>query len=236
MADYPDWTDLVQIIGADIMVPIDMQGAYIMMPVDIQAQYVTLSIDITAQSVGDITVDIAAQSIGNIAVNIAASAVTLNVAIQSSAVTLNVDITAQTLGDITISIDAQTVGVYLNPDWQVKAGNGKVLVVDSTNKTFGQNDYTSYTVPAGKTYYITDLSLGAHAYGVDDAVYPQVCDVYLYNQTDGVAVGRVGGYGGGSVSFPSPRIITTGKELRLYVVSHTYAACTMHGVCGGYVI
>lgn len=62
--DYPDWSRLIQVIGSDIMIPIDIQGAYIMMPVDIQAQYVNLNIDIVAQTVGDINIDIDAQSVG----------------------------------------------------------------------------------------------------------------------------------------------------------------------------
>lgn len=64
MADYPDWTDLVHIVGTDIMVAIDLQAAYVQMPVDIQAQYITLAIDITAQTIENITIDIEAQSVG----------------------------------------------------------------------------------------------------------------------------------------------------------------------------
>lgn len=63
MADYPDWTDLVHIVGTDIMIAIDLQGAYIMMPIDIQAQYIDLDINIKSQTV-DITIDIEAQSVG----------------------------------------------------------------------------------------------------------------------------------------------------------------------------
>lgn len=38
--DYPDWTDMVQLIGTDIMLAIDIQGGYIMVPVDWQSQFV----------------------------------------------------------------------------------------------------------------------------------------------------------------------------------------------------
>ena len=118
MGDYPDYTDLVQLVGSDIMAPIDIQGAYIMLPVDIQAQYVTLEMDIVAQSIGNIAIDIAAQTVGNIGIdikaqtlaqlniNLAASAITLNVNIQTSAVTLNVNITGSTTLDINIASQA----------------------------------------------------------------------------------------------------------------------------------
>ena len=73
--DYPDYTSLMQIIGSDIMVPIDIQGAYIMMPVDLQAQYITLEIDIVAQSVGNIGIDISAQTVGDITINFNAQSI-----------------------------------------------------------------------------------------------------------------------------------------------------------------
>lgn len=77
MADYPDWTDLVHIIGTDIMVAIDLQGAYIMMPVDIQAQYLTLDINIKAAAVTldinitaqDVDINIATSSTQNIVID-----------------------------------------------------------------------------------------------------------------------------------------------------------------------
>lgn len=61
--DYPDWTDLIHLVGTDIMLAIDVQGAYIMMPVDIQGQIGELNINITASEV-IITIDIEAQSVG----------------------------------------------------------------------------------------------------------------------------------------------------------------------------
>lgn len=61
--DYPDWTNMVNIIGTDIMIAMDIQGSMIMVPVDIQAQYVDLDINIKAQDV-TIDIDIDAQSVG----------------------------------------------------------------------------------------------------------------------------------------------------------------------------
>ena len=135
MADYPDYTDLMHIVGTDItipieieasvvtleinlvaaeiMMPMDIQGAYIMMPVDIQAQYLTLDIDITAQSVGNIRIDLAAQSIGNIAINIAASAITLDINIKSitGGVTFNI---GTVTGTVNMNIKSITAGVTFN--------------------------------------------------------------------------------------------------------------------------
>lgn len=157
MSDYPDYTSLLQIIGSDIMVPIDLQGAYIMMPVDIQAQYVTLDIDIVAQSVGNISIDIAAQSIGNLTVNIAASAITLDINIASSAVTLNVDIAAQTIGNLTIDIKAQSVAVFTARDWAASIGLGLNVYAQEDLAGNASGNAIDVTVPTGKVCYVDDL-------------------------------------------------------------------------------
>ncbi|GAI97711.1 unnamed protein product, partial [marine sediment metagenome] len=62
MGDYPDYTDIMRLIGSDVMVPIDIQAAYLMMPVDIQAQWVTLDINIKAKEV-TLTIEIEAQTV-----------------------------------------------------------------------------------------------------------------------------------------------------------------------------
>ena len=81
MGDYPDYTDLVQLVGSDIIVPIN-----------IQTQSITLAMDIVAQTVGNIGIDIKAQTLAELNVNIIASAVTLNINIASQTVNLNVNI------------------------------------------------------------------------------------------------------------------------------------------------
>lgn len=136
-SDYPDWTDLIHLVGTDIMLAIDIQGAYIMTPVDIQAQYLTLEIDIKAQSIEAIKVDITTQTLESI----------------------NVDITAQTIGDILIDIDAQSIGIYLQPDWMVREGaqkylNGTLIAVSSGSG--GNAVY--YALAAGRTFWVYFIS------------------------------------------------------------------------------
>lgn len=128
MGDYPDHTTLMQVIGSDVMIPIDIQAGYIMVPIDIQAQYVTLEIDIVAQTVGNIAIDIAAQTVGNLAVNIAASAVTLNMNLQSSSITLNVNVTNATInvaGSVSIT---GTPSVTISGTPTVTVSSGTVTI------------------------------------------------------------------------------------------------------------
>jgi len=156
MADYPDYTSLMQIIGSDIMVPIDVQAAYIMMPIDIQAQYVTLEIDIIAQSVGNIAIDIAAQTLGNIAVNIAASAVTLNVSIASIAggVTFNIGTVSGT-----VNVAIQSSAVTLNIAIQSSA---VTLNVNITNTTINVSGSVTATISGTVSINITAQNVGVY--------------------------------------------------------------------------
>lgn len=230
MGDYPDYTDIMQIIGSDIMVPMDIQAAYIMMPIDLQAayiqmpvdiqsQYVTLDIniktsealvnvDIAAQAVGNIGIDIKAQTVGNINVDIAAQTVG-NLAVNiAEAVTLNIDITAQTIADLKINIDAQNVGVYLQPEWSAKRDEDKVI-------RRVNDGYTDYPVPGTKTLYIGSLSFHLAASVGADADKNQIGAVELTDQTAGLIIASVGGNGGGAVTFATPLIIPGGHTARL---------------------
>jgi hypothetical protein len=186
--DYPDYTDIMQIIGSDIMIPIDLQAAYIMMPVDIQAQYLTLDIDIIAQSVGNLDVNIAAADIG----------------------TISIDISAQTIGDITVSIDAQSLGIYLQPEWQSKAGKtwkfrGQQAVGANTFATV-----TCGTAPPDVAYFVTDVSimtitnparLAAHFFKSVDATTTSLC--------------QIGGNCGASHPFRTPPKLVEGEYLKI---------------------
>jgi len=54
VTDYPDYTSLLQIVGSDITVPIDIETATIG----------NIEVDIKAQSITDLRIDIEAQSVG----------------------------------------------------------------------------------------------------------------------------------------------------------------------------
>ncbi len=191
--DYPDYTRAQQIIGSDIMVPIDIQGSYIMMPVDIQAQYVTLQIDIVAQTIGNLAVNIAANTAGNITVNIA----------------------AQSLSNLNINLNAQTVAIMYGGEWGAKEGNGKSVIVGLSNSAYGSIAFGDYVVTTGKTLFVNSMSFYVYAYAAANADLPQIAAIYLYNQSDSVYLPMLGGNGGAGITFPSPIRMSSGKTLRL---------------------
>jgi len=214
MGDYPDWTDLVQIVGADIMVPIDIQGAYIMMPVDIQAQYVNLDIDIVAQSVGNIAIDLVAQSVGDI----------------------TVDIKAQSIEHLDIDIEAQHVGVYLQPDWTALQGKDKNF--NALTAALATGFYTSaeYAVPEGKTLYITHIAgwcFSSSDVNRDEIV---IMGISIYDETAGAYVFASGGNGGCATNLSKPIVIP--EEHTVWLMSWNFSAhpCDVRVSAGGYEI
>ena len=240
MGDYPDWTDLVQVVGADIMVPIDVQGAYIMLPVDIQAQYVTLEMDIVAQTIGNIDVDIAAQSVGNIAVSIAASAVTLDVKITASSVTLNVNIAASSVtltvsvsGTAQIDIETQSVGVSFQGEWQVEQGKQKHFRGSGTNISSGNfATVVSYTVPSGKNLYVYSFCFAIRATDAADRNNNQIGIASLFRAD--AAYLDFGANGGGSYTLGAPMKVAAYESINLLVYNMANHNCNLTGSVLGY--
>lgn len=212
MADYPDYFELIQIVGADIMVPIDVQGAYIMMPVDIQAQYLTLEIDVAAQSVGNIAIDLVAQTIGNLAVNIS----------------------AQDLAQLTIDIDAQSVGIYLQPEWAALQGLDKNFVGVKADAGFNDWARATYVVPAGKTLYLCGASFSISPTLAANADKMHIGRLYVQYSAPVVQVCCSGGNGGGGVVFPKPGVIPTGKTLYMEAICYADHECYLWITCWGY--
>jgi len=206
--DYPDWTRLIQLIGADIMMPIDVQAAYIMMPIDIQAQYVNLEVDIVAQTVGNIGIDIKAATIGNI----------------------GIDIKANTLGNLTIDIEAQSIGIYLKADWEVLQGTDKNLSGYAECPDGSATFVIDYTVVADTAFIICQwgFNLAADCGG-------QASLWFRHNATD-ARLAMTGGRMGNSQSFSKPIAVVAGDHIKLSVFQVSGAAVYGYGCVGGYEI
>lgn len=212
MGDYPDYTDIMVIVGAEIMVPIDLQAAYVMMPVDIQAQLVTLEIDIVAQTVGNIKIDLAAQTVGNILV----------------------DIKAQTIGNINIDIETQSVGVYLQPEWAAKTGIDMNFGFISQEVESNVEHEASYTVTAGKKLYITNFNGQLNASGVEDLDKNQMIFAYIYDQTGGGGTCPIGGNGGFSICLSEPVVFDSQHLIKFRAKNVSGHTCLMSLEAIGY--
>ncbi len=213
MADYPDYTRAMQIIGTSVTLPISIITSAITLSVDVVAWNVgTLSVDIAAQSVGNIAIDLAAQSVGNITVNIA----------------------AQSLTNLNINLSAQTVAIMYGGEWGASQGGGKSVGVGVTSTYYGQATYADYTVTTGKTLYIYSLSFYSYAAAAANADLPQIGAIWLQNYTDSIILPTLGGNGGGGITFPSPIRFNSGKVVRLNIGAFANHPMTMYAIWAGW--
>ncbi len=228
MADYPDYTQLFNLVGSDIMVPIDIQGAYIMLPVDIQAQWATLEISIVAQTVEFLTVDIAAQTIDKLDINLAASDIILSVNLAASVIILDINIKSIT-GGVTFNIEniegpfnifigtIQTVGLYLQPDWAAKTEEQKYFCLVSVHLDPVGDDRMSYPVPGDKTLFITNFSGRAWASVAEDRELQQNIHGYIEDHTDEECLLNIGGNCGFTTNPVVPIKIPGGHTVYFWV-------------------
>ncbi len=153
---------------------------------DIEAQTIEqLNIDIIAQTLATLDVDLVAQTLGS----------------------LNVDIIAQTIGNIAINILQQAVGIFLQPEWSAKEGTDKDFDVVEVDMPWLGSASGNYTVPAGKTLYITDCSFMIRATYAADSDHPLPFFGYLYDETTGVYLARISGNVGVSKVFTKPGVV-----------------------------
>jgi hypothetical protein len=223
--DFEDSVAEINVFGSDIQIPIDVQGSYIQMPIDIQGQYITLEIDIVAQTIGNIKMDIAAQTIGNLAINIAAVSVgNLNVNISAQSVTVNMD------------VKAQSVAVKSQAEWSPQAGQQKYVTGSGLNRASGSGVAADYSVPSGKTLYITHMGYSVNGYAAADRDKQQHARCHLSNYSTGVGLAYIGGDGGNGISFPTPIKIPENQVVRMLVVNMANHNCDIYLCWGGYEI
>ena len=221
--DYPDYTSLMQVIGSDIMVPIDLQASYIMMPIDMQAAYIQMPVDIQSQyitldinietSEATLDVDIVAQTVGNIAIDIAAQ----------SAGNLTVDISAQTVGDITINFNAQSIGMYVIRDWEAKVDNDKSVTGYTLIEGYQDGTLVDYTVPTGKAFYVDDLSVSGALKG---HAWLTIGGTELFHMTF-LAYGPI------IIIYTTPKKATAGEHIKIEAHNSESGDSYFYGNIGG---
>ena len=202
--DYPDYTSLMQIIGSDIMVPIDVQGAYIQMPVDIQGAYIMMPVDIQAQY-ATLDINIKAATVDKIAI----------------------DIKTATIGNLSIDLKAQSVGFYSQPEWAAKAGEDIDKYSYDPDLDEIATVMCSYEVPGNRTCYITGF--GGYVLSYQACLGLSLRDQDAATPQKAVA----GGIGGCNVQLRKPIKIPSGHTVVIYAycyaVEEMAGRVSMHG-------
>jgi hypothetical protein len=190
MPDYADWTESIELLGSEVMVPFDVQGAFIQVPMDLQGALIQMPVDIQGQYI-DLKVDIVAQTVGSIAI----------------------DISAQTIGNLAISVSAQSVGVYLQPEWAASQQTDKNFRASQADLSYGCYGLATYTVPTGKTLYITHIGGYSYAYTTSYADQNHMMAISIYDETAPGYLFETGGNGGAFANFSKPLRVPAGHTI-----------------------
>jgi hypothetical protein len=162
-------------------------------------------------SLTTIGVDLLAQSIGN----------------------LTVDLVAQTIGNLSINVAAQGVGVYLQAEWAAKEDIDKIILASSTNVNPRSGTGVSYTVPAGKTLYITHLTYSVVSYSIADSDLLHTAYIQL---STGSTINAITSGPGGVFNLPVPAKISSGNYVNITIDNYSNHQCNLTGLAVGYEI
>lgn len=130
--------------------------------------------------------------------------------------------------------EGQKSKLFTVADWAAVLATDKELNFYVNDVIYGNYGYLDYTVPAGKTLYVTEISFLMYASDEADADNNQIGVVSLKNQTDTTYHGLVGGNGGGYLHLSKPAVFTAGKVVRLLVWNNANHTCNVEGYAGGY--
>jgi len=187
----------ISLTGSEIQMPIDLQGSFIALPVDIQAEMCVLRMDISAQTIEKIAIDIVAQTLGELA-------------IKAGDIAGNVDITIAS---------CQKVGLFLQPEWAAKQDTDKNLYKSGQLDAFGAGASINYQVPGDKTLRIQSGDCALVPLAAADADKQAHFWFTIWDYTDNIHYGNVGGNGGAHMDFPKPIVIPGGHTVYVQLIS-----------------
>ena len=122
---------------------------------------------------------------------------------------------------------SQVVDILTAADWAAVTGTDKNLVGIENGNSGADIYLISYTVPTGKTLYITQVSLTT--LGTSCAIF-----LAVYNSTTAAYATVTGGYIGLFCPFPKPYSIPAGNVVKLLGRQYSGGADWLYGHIGGY--
>ncbi len=125
-------------------------------------------------------------------------------------------------------------GIYLKPEWAAKEAIDKSLIAVNPVAAFGDYATLSYTVPVGKTLYITKCSFYLCADAAADGDKDQVCVGQVYDLTTNSYLWQQGGNGGGGIGLPKPAVAPAGHTLQIRCTSFANHTSEAGIYVGGY--
>jgi len=126
------------------------------------------------------------------------------------------------------------VGISLKPDWELSQGHDVFLHASGVTAVDAEQ-HENYAVDAGKTLYITNMSVCIFASNVADrdANHHNFAAYIAYN---GTWLEEIGGDGGGSWHFNVPIVIPGGNTATLFCYNRSNHECTIFVTARGYIL
>ena len=108
------------------------------------------------------------------------------------------------------------VDVQLKAEWEERHGNRKHVTAVKSGAAPGEYATTTYTVPSGKTFYVTTITAAGWASDAADADLPQHIWIEVYAPDVATLHIRMGGDGGVGLALSQPIRVRGGENLILY--------------------
>ena len=128
--------------------------------------------------------------------------------------------------------EGEKSGLYLKPEWAAKEGTDKNMSATAAAQAPGGFSQLSYTVPNGRTLYVTQFNAAIYAAVVGDAELNQMCLVSLWIGASQRY--QLGANGGGLWVLSKPLTVTETKVLNLFCHNSSAHTCHLYGGMGGY--
>ena len=128
-------------------------------------------------------------------------------------------------------------GLYLKPEWAAfEAIDMTFEGATPVPVSWGVSLTVSYTVPSGKTLYITDVSWWGKADAAADGDNNQIASLWILDVLDPTQTNwfRSAGNGGGAASFSKPIVIPAGHRLDFVVKNEANHVCNIAVAGCGY--
>ena len=118
-------------------------------------------------------------------------------------------------------------GIYSEAAWAAREGLGKDFFQTASNQPWLGSADGTYTVPSGKTLYITDAEFSIRATYAVGADHPLSFLGQLYNDTTAVMLSHISGLVGVAKAFVKPLIIPAGEVFAYIIYNTTPVAVTI---------
>ena len=125
-------------------------------------------------------------------------------------------------------------GLYPIEAWAAKEGTDKNWRVALSAATTGTYTSYTYTVPPGKTLYITQVVYSVNASLAADRDLNQFGEIYLIDDTTTTTILQHGGNGGGAISLPKPITIPENHDLIMRIRNCANHYCDLAMTINGF--